>query len=154
MSEAAGSTPTPLTELPGTDWTHAWPSFLPDGRRFLFTAKHWTSAAESSQQGIYLGSLDGAEPRRLLPDLSSAVYAAPGYLVFARNGVLHAAPFDLKTGTVTGDAVALGVEVATESTYYLAAVSAAAEGTLVFRPPPAVGLNFAPFSLRAAAHRL
>ena len=84
VSEAAGSTSAPLTKLPGTDWTHAWPSFLPDGRRFLLTAKHWTSAAESSQQGIYLGSLDGAEPRRLLP-ISPAPSTPPLASVFARN---------------------------------------------------------------------
>ena len=48
----------PCTKLPSQDWAHYWPSFLPDGRRFLFTAKLWTRAAEASEQGIYLGSLD------------------------------------------------------------------------------------------------
>ena len=68
----------------------------PDGRHFLFTAKHWAGLAEVGAQGIYLGSLDNpSDIRQLLPELSSAVYAPPGYVVFARDGQLMAAPFDL-----------------------------------------------------------
>ena len=72
---ADGGAMTALTKLPSGDWAHFWPSFLPDGRRFLFTAKLWTRTAEASEQGIYLGSLDSPTIERLLPDLSSAVYA-------------------------------------------------------------------------------
>ena len=92
----------PSRNFRAEDWAHYWPSFLPDGRRFLFTAKLWTRTAEASEQGIYLGSLDSPKIERLLPDLSSAVYAPPGYLVFAREGTLTAAPFDLAAGRVTG----------------------------------------------------
>ena len=53
--------------------------------------------------------------QRLLPDLSSAVYAPPGYLVFVREGTLTAAPFDLAAGRVTGPPVAIGGAVATEA---------------------------------------
>ena len=83
---ADGGAMTALTKLPSGDWAHFWPNFLPDGRRFLFTAKLYTRTAEASEQGIYLGSLDSPKIERLLPDLSSAVYASPGYLVFAREG--------------------------------------------------------------------
>ena len=127
-----------LTKLPSRDWSHCWPSFLPDGRRFLFTAKLWTRAAEASEQGIYLGSLDSPTIQRLLPDLSSAVYAPPGYLVFVREGTLTAAPFDLAAGRVTGPPVAIGGAVATDAQFYFAAISASADGTLAVRPPPAV----------------
>ena len=135
---ADGGTMTPLTQLPSGDWAHFWPSFLPDGRRFLFTAKLWTRTAEASEQGIYLGSLDSPKIERLLPDLSSAVYAAPGYLVFARDGTLSAAPFDLTAGRVTGAPIALGGAVATDAQFYFAGISASADGTLTVRPPPAV----------------
>ncbi len=131
-----------LVKLPSGDWAHYWPSFLPDGRRFLFTVKLFSSAAESSEQGIYLGSLDNPAITRLLPDLSSAVYAPPGYLVFAREGVLTAAPFDLAAGRVTGPPVAIGGAVATDSSFYFAAISAAADGTIAMRPPPAAVLAF------------
>ena len=129
---------TALTKLPSGDWAHFWPSFLPDGRRFLFTAKLWTRTAEASEQGIYLGSLDSPKIERLLPDLSSAVYASPGYLVFAREGTLAAAPFDLAAGRVTGPPIAIGGAVATDAQFYFAGISASADGTLAVRPPPAV----------------
>ena len=94
-----GGTATPVTKLQGDDWSHGWPSFLPDGRRFLFTAKLWTRAAEASEQGIYLGSLDSPEIRRLLPDpVERACMPHRAALVFVREGTLTAAPFDLATG--------------------------------------------------------
>jgi Tol biopolymer transport system component len=140
VSAAPRGTATPLTKLQGNDWSHLWPSFLPDGRRFLFTAKLWTRAAEASEQGIYLGSLDSPEKiHRLLPDLSSAVYAPPGYLVFVRGGTLTAASFDLATGRV-GQPVPIGGTVAVDHLVYFSGVSAAADGTLAVRPPPAAAL--------------
>ena len=135
---AEGGVMTALTKLPSGDWAHFWPSFLPDGRRFLFTAKLWTRTAEASDQGIYLGSLDSPTIERLLPDLSSAVYAAPGYLVFVREGTLAAAPFDLAAGRVTGAPIAIGGAVAMDAQFYFAGISASADGTLAVRPPPAV----------------
>ncbi len=135
---ADGGESRPLTQLPSQDWAHFWPSFLPDGRRFLFTAKLWTRTAEASEQGIYVGSLDDQTIQRLLPDLSSAVYAPPGYLVFVREGTLMAAPFDLAAARVTGPPVAIGEVVATEGSFYFAAISVSADGTLAVRPPPAV----------------
>ena len=135
---ADGGAMTALTKLPSGDWGHFWPSFLPDGRRFLFTAKLYTRTAEASEQGIYLGSLDSPKIERLLPDLSSAVYASPGYLVFAREGTLAAAPFDLAAGRVTGPPIAIGGAVATDAQFYLAGISASGDGTLTVRPPPAV----------------
>ena len=141
---ADGGAMTALTKLPSEDWAHFWPNFLPDGRRFLFTAKLWTRTAEASEQGIYLGSLDSPKIERLLPDLSSAVYASPGYLVFAREGTLSAAPFDLAAGRVTGSPIAIGGSVATDAQFYFAAISASANGTLTVRPPPAVVFPDAP----------
>jgi Tol biopolymer transport system component len=135
---ADGGAMTAVTKLPSQDWAHDWPSFLPDGRRFLFTAKLFTRTAEASEQGIYLGSLDSPKIERLLPDLSSAVYASPGYIVFAREGTLAAAPFDLAAGRVTGPPIAIGGAVATDAQFYVAGISASADGTLAVRPPPAV----------------
>jgi Tol biopolymer transport system component len=134
---AEGGAVAALTKTPSQDWAHFWPSFLPDGQRFLFTAKLWTRTAEASEQGIYLGSLGSSTITRLLPDLSSGVYAAPGYLVFAREGTLTAAPFDLATGRVAGAPVGIGVAVATEPQFYFAAISASDDGTLAVRPPEA-----------------
>jgi hypothetical protein len=48
--------------------THMWPSFLPDGRHFLYLA--WSiGTGESQERGrVYVGSIDPAEPRRHVMD--------------------------------------------------------------------------------------
>jgi hypothetical protein len=66
------------------------------------------------------------------------VYASPGYLVFARDGTLSAAPFDLAAGRVTGPPIATGSAVAIDAQFSVAGISASADGTLALRPPPAV----------------
>jgi Tol biopolymer transport system component len=140
--DASGGQPVPVTTIQGPDWEHVSPSLLPDGRRFLFTAKHWAGLADTGAQGIFLGSIDGqADARQLLPELSSAVYAPPGYVVFARDGELMAVPFDLDAGEVTGDPIDLGETVAVDATRYIAGVSASADGTLAIRPPPALAAS-------------
>ena len=137
--DASGGEAVAVTTLQGPDWAHYWPSMLPDGRRFLFTAKHWAGLAESGAQGIYLGSLDNpSDIRQLLPDLSSAVYAPPGFVVFARDGQVMAAPFDPAGGRIRGEPVPLAEAVAVDASLYLAGLSAAADGTLAIRSPPAV----------------
>jgi Tol biopolymer transport system component len=135
---ASGGPAVAVTTTQGPDWGHYWPSMLPDGRHFLFTAKHWAGLAETGAQGIYLGSIDDpSASRQLLPELSNAVYAAPGYVVFARNGQLMAAPFALGSLRITGEPKALDETVAIDDLFYIAGMSAAANGALAIRPPPA-----------------
>lgn len=118
-----------------------WPSMLPDGRHFLFTAKHYAGLAESGTQGIHVGSLDDAtDVRHLLPDLSSALYAH-GHIMFARDQQLMAAPFDVTTRQVTGEPVSLGEPVAFDSYFFAAGISAAVDGTLAIRIPPAPAMS-------------
>ena len=134
---ASGGEVKNATLLQGPDWEHVWPSLLPDGKHFLFTAKHWAGLADVGAQGIYLGSIDDpSDMRQLLPELSSAVYAPPGYVVFARDGQLMAAPFDLEAGRITAEPRALAEGVASDVSFYTAALSASATGTLAVRPPP------------------
>ena len=60
-----------------------FPWFLPDGRHFLYQA---TGNAEG--RGVYIGALDSPEGRRLIDADGAAVYAPPGFLLFARQGSL------------------------------------------------------------------
>jgi eukaryotic-like serine/threonine-protein kinase len=131
---ADGGTPEPVTTLP-TDapWSHMWPAFLPDGRRFLFTARAWNRAFDTSEAGIFLGSLDEPGGRRLLPDVSSAIYVDPGYILFARDGVLTAVPFDAGAGRTTGDAIPLAERVTLDSVNRMAAFSVSRAGLIALR---------------------
>jgi eukaryotic-like serine/threonine-protein kinase len=99
-----GGTPVDVTKArtSGTQPARRFPSFLPDGRHFLYT----DSAADPGSVGIYLASIDGGEPRRLLPDDSNAAYAAgpgAGAILFARESTLMAQPFDPDRLALTGD---------------------------------------------------
>ena len=87
-----GGTPAPLEiRGEGTQGAEAsWPYFLPDGRHFLYWGK-----SPSDSGAVYVTSLEpGADPRRLVASDSNAVYASPGFLLFAREGALLRQPFD------------------------------------------------------------
>jgi serine/threonine protein kinase len=97
-----GGAPVPLTTIDKTrgERTHRWPHFLPDGRHYLYFVR--TNRPEFD--GVYVGSLDGNSPRRLLPASTNAVYSPPGLLLFVRDGTLLAQPFDAETQTLSGTA--------------------------------------------------
>ena len=73
---------------------------------------------------------------------SAPVYAAPGWLLFTRQGVLAAQAFDAAALRTTGDVVSLGDEpgVAPGPAAYDAGrrVSASSTGSLAFIPDPAM----------------
>ena len=84
-----------------------YPHFLPDGR-YLATR---SNDSGSTGDGIWLGSLDGGDGRRILPDIARAEFAEPpsgsqvGQVLFTRAGSLMALPFDLKDLKALGDPV-------------------------------------------------
>jgi len=98
---AAGGVPTNITK---TKANYVFPVFLPDGRRFLYRL-----GAGNERNGIYLGSLDDKENRRILADDSGVVFAPSpmegraGHLLFVRESTLMAAPFDAASVQVSGD---------------------------------------------------
>jgi len=102
---ANGGEPAPVTtlDLGRKESGHRFPFFLPDGERFLFAAL----PGRGGTFDIVTGSLrDGT--RSLVASMeSSPVYVEPGWLLFARRGVLAAQRFDARTQKVTGEAVSL-----------------------------------------------
>jgi Tol biopolymer transport system component/predicted Ser/Thr protein kinase len=109
---AAGGTAVPVTPL-GAAPSYFAPSFLPDGRRFLFTA-----VGEGDTNGIYLGTVDGAAPTRLTPDVSpSGLYVPPGdgppdvWLVWQRAGNIVGQRLDAASRTLTGEPATLATNV-------------------------------------------
>jgi len=87
------------------------PRFLPGGRQFLFLVN-------GPEPAIWLGSLDGTEPRRITAIASgtdsAAEYLAPGWLVRVRQGVLVAQRFDVGRGQLSGDPVTLAQAVSVD----------------------------------------
>jgi len=114
---AAGGSPTPATslDLSRGEVRHTAPSFLPDGRHFLYSAVN----PGASERTIYVGSLDSHE-RRIVTHFqtsqnplgnSQAVFAS-GRLLFLRDFTLLAQPFDDKRLVTTGEAVPIGEQIA------------------------------------------
>ena len=130
---ADGGETTPVTRLEAGHRTHRYPQFLPDGRRFIFFAR------TTDSQGLYLGSVDSLETRRLLDSDGSAVFAAPDAVLFGRKEALLAQRFNLADMTPRGNPISIAGQVAVDWTTpntSLAgslAVSASANGMLAYR---------------------
>ena len=126
---ATGGTVAPVTRLAAGQGSHRWPQFLPDGRRFLFLMV----TGQPQTHGVYVGSLDGGEPTRVMPAETAAAYAAPGYLLLVSQGVLSAYPFDAARATVAGEPMPVAQEVGTDDGVFHSAFSVSAQGVLAHR---------------------
>jgi serine/threonine protein kinase len=108
-----------------------WPFFLRDGRRYLFV----TIAENRDRMHLLLrvGSLDSTETTTV-GDVSSRVELASGHLLFVREGVLLAQPFDTGTLQTRGEAVALAEHVYQFNGPLMAAFSASGTGVIAYEP--------------------
>ena len=80
------------------------PSFLPDGRTFLYAQ----DSSNAQQRGVFLGSLDSPTVTRLLAEPANAVISPRGYLLYGHQGTVFARRFDLDHKRLVGDPVNLG----------------------------------------------
>ena len=138
---AAGGARIPVTTLDAArqeSW-HVWPSFLPDGRHFLFL----TDGPHRENNAIFVGSLDARagiqKPARLVAANSNALYAPPqngrpGYLLYTLDRTLTAQPFDASRLQVQGDPVPLAEEVGYLPNIQLENFSLSQTGLLVYGP--------------------
>ena len=96
-----------LTDVyqPGAEITRQFaPSFLPDGRTFVYAQ----DASDAQQRGVFLGSLDAPTVTRLLPEPANAVVSPRGYLLYGNAGALFAQRFDIDRKRLVGDPLTLG----------------------------------------------
>jgi Tol biopolymer transport system component len=135
----AGGVPTALTALDPSlkDGIHYFPTFLPDGRHFLYLR-----VGVPEHSGIYVGSLDAkAEEQgttRLLASEFAAVLApspdagaGARELLFLREGTLMAQPFDTNRLELAGSAVPVAPQVGSFLAYGF--FSASTNGVLIYR---------------------
>src|SRR5215469_17130274 len=129
-----GGAAVPVTTLDAfrRENSHRWPSFLPDGRHFLYFAR----SHDAENSGVFLGSLNSNETRQLWKMESNAVYvAAPrgksGYLLAVQEGTLVARPFDANHLRFTAEAFPIAERVG-RVTPGSAAFFSAASNVLVY----------------------
>jgi eukaryotic-like serine/threonine-protein kinase len=96
-----------ITKVGKSESGHFWPSFLPDGRRYLYTA--WSS--QSADRAILAGTLGSTETTRVAAIESNAAYTNPGLLVFSRGAAIYAQRFDASRLAIAGDPVRVADEV-------------------------------------------
>jgi serine/threonine protein kinase len=125
---AAGGQPTPVKIESGGGWFPWFPSFLPDGRHFLFFTP---APTQPENAGVFVASLDSSTATRLVTARSRAVHA-PGYLLFWREGALLAQAFDESTFEVRGNPVAVANDVGLNPVTNQGLFSVSDSGTLVF----------------------
>jgi len=123
---AAGGTPSKVSAPPAS----FAPQVLP-GEKFLVT----------SPDGIWIGSLAGPKPIRILPDVSSSSYVPPsrpgltGYVLFVRGDTLMAQVFDGIKGKLREEIFPIAEQVGNLGGLGVAtrrAFSASTNGVLVF----------------------
>jgi eukaryotic-like serine/threonine-protein kinase len=104
-----------------------FPSFLPDGRHFLYAASGAPEVA-----GTFVGTLDTRDSKRLLNADTGAVYSPSGDLLFVRQNVLFRQPFDTATLELTGDPVPVAEQVLSDVSG-LGAFSVSETGVLAYQ---------------------
>jgi Tol biopolymer transport system component len=127
----------PDVSTPGDRNQRQNPSFLADGRRFVFVKQR--SQEEDSE--ICIGWIDNQESQCVLKAPSPARYTDPGYLIFVRDGVLRLQRFDADRLVASGEALSVS--------------SSQIRATPVFRPPPfSISANVLAFHPGNAAAQL
>jgi Tol biopolymer transport system component/tRNA A-37 threonylcarbamoyl transferase component Bud32 len=108
---------------------HWRPQFLPDGKHFLYLAR----CEPSQNSGIYVGSLDSRETKRVADIDVTTSFAPPGFLLFIREKTLMAQPFDSKGLRVAGEPVVVGRDVQYVATWGSAAFATSDNGVLAYQ---------------------
>ncbi|HEV2022838.1 MAG TPA: protein kinase, partial [Terriglobales bacterium] len=127
---ATGGVLVPATKLhEGVGESHRWPTFLPDGRHFLYFID-WSEG----RNGIYVASLDNGEGTLLSSDIRGNVAFAAGHVLFVRDGTLFAQRFDAEKLRFAGDPIpVVSQEMEQDVRSGKAGFSVADSGVLVYQ---------------------
>jgi Tol biopolymer transport system component len=127
---STGGQPTPVTQLDasGKETGHGFPNFLPDGQHYFFLAFNPVQGSTA-----YIGALNSSE-RRPLPGIQSEVrYSPSGHVLFLRDGVLMAQPFDVNRLELGGEALPVVEDALSTTTANTGMFSVSDIGSLVYR---------------------
>ncbi len=105
--------------------SHRRPTFLPDGKHFLFNS----SLGGPATNGIYLASIDkSSKPVRIATDEDAAFFAPPNALLTIHQNSLQAYLFNPVTGATIGEPVTIAQGVNGAGVF-----GASASGVLAYR---------------------
>ena len=129
-----GGRPAPVTTLNAArgETAHLFPSFLPDGRHFVYLAR---SPRPEYDGTAYVMEIGGHTPIALFTSDSQVVYAAPGYLLYMVGNTLLARGFDAASLRVTGEAIPIAEQVERNTGSRRGAFTVSQTGVLAYRRP-------------------
>ncbi|HYO76345.1 MAG TPA: protein kinase [Thermoanaerobaculia bacterium] len=128
---ASGGTPVAVTRLvKGSEVSHRWPRFLPDGKHFLYVAS--PTGAESIGTRIAAGNVSGTIQRSIGPGTSQPLYH-DGFLLTVRQGALIAQRFDAEALELRGDPIVLSERAISMSAPLTRSHFTVSAGTLVYQ---------------------
>jgi serine/threonine protein kinase len=122
-----GGEPEALTQIQAPEASHRFPTFLPDGRHFLYFVP-----GPEQVRGIYVRTLENQPAHRLVDAESAAIYTSK-HLLYIRDGRLIGQKFDLATLSMTGNPFPIAEHVLASGDSRNAALSASANGDIVYR---------------------
>jgi eukaryotic-like serine/threonine-protein kinase len=123
---AQGGSPIPASILEPQGVSYRYPQFLPDGRHYLYS-----NIGTADQSGVYVGSIDDNDKKLVIRMNTTAVYAPPGYLLFADGETLFGQAFDAKRREVGGQPFLVAEHVG-RSSASRSAISASRTGAIAY----------------------
>jgi serine/threonine protein kinase len=129
VSAAGGSAePASKLDVSRSENSHRWPSFLPDGKHFVY----WARSSRSQENRLYVGELGTLQAKTLAKTDSMGVYTS-GYLLFMRDQNLMAQPFDPRRLELSGEPFPIAEHVAINGATARPLFSASQNGTLIYQ---------------------
>ena len=125
---ASGGSRTQLTTVSELENSHGRPKFLPNGRAVLF----YFASPIASEHHVAVYDF-GTGERKILVAGASPQYAVSGHLLFSRDDVLWAVPFDSDALEVHGDPIPV-VEGIQTNQFGWAEYTVDPDGTLLYVP--------------------
>ena len=128
---AAGGTPEAASKLDVSkaENSHRWPSFLPDGKHFLY----WSRSSRGADSTLlYVGELGSLQAKLLMKSETMAVYASR-HLLFMFDQTLMAQTFDPSRMELSGEPVPIAEHVAVNGATVRAMFSPSDTGALVYQ---------------------
>jgi serine/threonine protein kinase/Tol biopolymer transport system component len=132
--DADGSNARPLTDkiFKGTDNSHRWPVFLPDGVHFLFWRGDFDESKDYPEVGAYVSDLEGKAKSQLLACRSSIGYSEGNLFYVDDKTSLVAVGYKPGSTRITGKPHTIVEQVGMSPSTYWGAFSVAENGTLIY----------------------
>ncbi len=132
---AAGGPLTDVSKREPGELYHDCPSFLPDGKHFIYLAY----GDKPETRAIYMSEIGTTTRTRLMAAENCPVYV-DGYIITVQDQAAFARPFDAGSLSLTGEAIPLATDIAT-IVAEVPVLTASNTGVIAYRKRPGEAAN-------------